>query len=96
MLTLSQQRSIEEFNRNAKWLKTIFIPFMQGVQYQIQPEWGYYEDAVNILDRSKDWYLQKRTGETALLIEGVDWKREGKFIKYKLESVERLKTEISK
>ncbi|HYE53709.1 MAG TPA: hypothetical protein VD996_02665 [Chitinophagaceae bacterium] len=88
MLTLSQERLINEFNRNIKWLKKEGISKLPK-----PPEWVSYEQACEILPMCKDWYRRARKEK---LIEGVDWRSiNGKKIEYRVSSLERLKEEMT-
>lgn len=67
-------------------------------------QWGSYEDACKILNRSKSWYKNARNGEAytngskvkMFLSEGKDWRRVGKDVEYYLPSIEHLREIIIK
>jgi hypothetical protein len=80
---------------HTKALKQYIALTRDGAGLPKPKEWGSYEDACKILDRSKAWYRKAR-GEWAYLVKGEDWKAIGNEITYKLESIERLKTQITK
>lgn len=55
--------------------------------------WGSYEDAFDIIPRSKEWYRQMRRDR---MTEGKDFRKVGSTIEYNLESIRNLKTSLIK
>jgi hypothetical protein len=106
-LTLSDKELIREHTRTMK----MHIAVMRKVQDALPrpKEWLTYENANKLLDKpkSKAWFSEQRLGATKrvggkvyriepTLIQGQDWKMEGKEVLYKAESILGLKERITK
>lgn len=88
-LSLRDQMLIKEFNHHMRWLRQNMNTVLQ------KKEWGTHSDVIQILNRSKGWYNERRLGANPTLIKDKDWRYVGKNIEYKLESIERLKIQIT-
>jgi hypothetical protein len=85
-------KELRAFNRNVEWLK------VQALRSAPAEKWGSYEDAAKILPRSKHWFQMHRTTSkinNRELGAGVDWRRVGNRIEYRLAAIENLKNAIT-
>jgi len=101
MLTAQDRSLIESLRKDIQWFKhevaksKDLLPTKKRV-------WGSYQDACEILAKSKVWYQAQRNGLEKLgvtvptLIKGTDWRQIGNMIEYNLESIEQLKQKLIK
>jgi hypothetical protein len=97
MLTADDRTLLRNFNRNIEWLKA------KDLKGQPSEQWGSYDEARKILDRSKEWYKGRRLDHInehrilvkAILVKGEDWRMIGNRVEYKLSSIRNLKEKMS-
>lgn len=91
-------KTIKAFNRNVDWLR------LKAVKEQSRKKiWGTYEEAHEILPRSKQWYKIQRLGiivgneytEVPTLERDCDWRMIGNRVEYRLEAVVALKDRMT-
>lgn len=92
MITIEQANRIE---KNQERILSMLHKVLGNIPEN--KEWGTYEDACKILNRSKEWYKKIRNGHSysgsngkQLLVEGVDWRYVGNQIQYRMSSIQNL------
>lgn len=89
-------KELKTFNRNVQWLK------QQSLLNKPADKWGSYQDAAQILVRSREWYKNARLGYinsrehfvAPRLVKGIDWRMTGNEVEYRMDSIVNLKNAI--
>lgn len=91
-------KTIKAFNKNIDWLRT-----REAKEQSKNQVWGSYDEAHEILPRSKQWYKIQRLGiisnneyiEIPTLSKEVDWRMIGNRVEYRLDAIAELKNKIT-
>jgi hypothetical protein len=96
-LSPEDRKLLFSVNKNLEWLK------LQLIKNQAPEQWGTYEDACKILNRSKSWYKNQRLGviksgllTPATLEKGKDWREVGNRTEFRIAAIHELKDRMSK
>lgn len=95
--TVEQQLSNvnKKLNKIYELLTTQITP-ESALILEPEEEWLSYSEAIKVLNRSRSTLEKYYVGKDKLLVYKIDWIREGNRIKFKKDSIEKIKSDLQK